>query len=94
MRRKKTISGVTSIANYFYNFKLLDDKNELKTLKIGMGLYDLGGTQISYKEDKTSEEILGQISGPDNVIHDVVGLDTDYGKLVAFKSSIPSHSDY
>lgn len=28
--RKKTISGVTSIANYFYNFKLLDDKNELK----------------------------------------------------------------
>ncbi len=32
----------------------------LKTLKIGMGLYDLGGTQISYKEDKTSEEILGQ----------------------------------
>ena len=28
--RKKTISGVTSIANYFYNFKLLDDKNELR----------------------------------------------------------------
>ena len=28
--RKKTISGVTSIANYFYNFKLLQDKKELK----------------------------------------------------------------
>ena len=31
----------------------------LKTIKIGIGLYDLSGTQISYK-DKTSEEILGQ----------------------------------
>ncbi len=32
----------------------------LKTVKIGMGFYDLGGTQISYKEDKVNEEILGQ----------------------------------
>ena len=31
----------------------------LKSLKVGVGLYDLGGTQISYK-DKTNEEILGQ----------------------------------
>ena len=52
--------------------------------------FDEKGTGLTLK----SEEILGQISGPDNVIHDVVGLDTDYGKLVAFKSSIPSHSDY
>ena len=32
----------------------------LKTIKLGMGFYDLGGTQISYKEDKTNEKILGQ----------------------------------
>ena len=32
----------------------------LKTIKFGMGFYDLGGTQISYKEDKTNEKILGQ----------------------------------
>ena len=31
----------------------------LKTLKVGLGFYDLNGTQISYK-DKTSEEVLGQ----------------------------------
>ena len=30
-----------------------------KNLKIGMGLYDLGGTSVSYK-DKTTEKILGQ----------------------------------
>jgi tetratricopeptide (TPR) repeat protein len=31
----------------------------LKNLKLGLGLYDLGGTSVSYK-DKTSEIILGQ----------------------------------
>tara|TARA_Y100001934_G_C12383471_1_gene794078 strand:- start:5927 stop:8662 length:2736 start_codon:yes stop_codon:yes gene_type:complete len=32
----------------------------LKNLKMGLGLYDLGGTNVSYKEDKTTETILGQ----------------------------------
>jgi len=32
----------------------------LKNLKMGVGLYDLGGTSVSYKEDKTTETILGQ----------------------------------
>ena len=31
----------------------------LKNLKMGLGLYDLGGTSVSYK-DKTTETILGQ----------------------------------
>jgi len=31
----------------------------LKNLKLGVGLYDLGGTQVAYK-DKTTETILGQ----------------------------------
>ena len=31
----------------------------LKNLKLGLGLYDLGGTQVSYK-DKTTETVLGQ----------------------------------
>jgi len=31
----------------------------LKNLRMGIGFYDLGGTQVSYK-DKTSETILGQ----------------------------------
>ena len=31
----------------------------LKNLKLGLGLYDLGGTSVSYK-DKTTETILGQ----------------------------------
>ena len=32
----------------------------LKNLKMGVGLYDLGGTSVSYKEDKKTETILGQ----------------------------------
>ena len=31
----------------------------LKNLKMGLGLYDLGGTSVSYK-DKTTETVLGQ----------------------------------
>ena len=52
--------------------------------------FDQNGSGFTLK----SEEILGQIKGPDNVMHDVVGIDTDYGPSIAFKSSIPPHSDY
>tara|TARA_Y100000591_G_scaffold59523_1_gene48022 strand:- start:2704 stop:5442 length:2739 start_codon:yes stop_codon:yes gene_type:complete len=32
----------------------------LKNLKFGLGLYDIGGTSVSYNKDKTTETILGQ----------------------------------
>ena len=41
-----------------YDFGLL--LSPLKTLRLGLGVYDLGGTKVTYKENKVDEEILGQ----------------------------------
>ena len=50
-----TSYGKSSGIGYDVGFLIMP----LKKLRMGIGLYDLGGTQVSYK-DKTSETILGQ----------------------------------
>ena len=57
----------------------------LKNLKMGLGLYDLGGTQVAYK-DKTSEVILGQAFklGISYMPIDVLTLAADFGDRFHF----------
>ena len=57
----------------------------LKNLKLGVGLYDLGGTQVAYK-DKTNETILGQAFklGISYMPIDELILAADYGDRFHF----------
>ena len=57
----------------------------LKNLKLGVGLYDLGGTQVAY-EDKTTEIILGQAFklGISYMPIDELILAADYGDRFHF----------
>ena len=60
----------------------------LKKLKMGLGLYDLGGTQVAYK-DKSTETILGQAFklGISYMPVDGLTLAADYGDRIYFCKS-------
>ena len=56
MQLDGTSYGKSSGLGYDMGFLIQPFKN----VKVGIGLYDLSGTQISFKDDKKNEEILGQ----------------------------------